>query len=63
MTNRTKKKKKKKEEAERIVVAAAKIIRAEIRERKYDTSSYPTNEDVADLIEVWDGHHTIYNHS
>ena len=28
------------EEAERIVIAAAKIIRAEIRERKYDSNSY-----------------------
>ncbi|XP_065911780.1 uncharacterized protein [Dysidea avara] len=37
------------EEAERIVSAAAKIIRAEIREINYDTTSYPTNEDVADV--------------
>ena len=37
------------EDAERIVIAAAEIIRAEIRERKYDSKSYPTNEDIADV--------------
>ncbi len=37
------------EEAERIVLAAAKIIIAEIRERKYDSKSYPTNEDIANV--------------
>ena len=34
------------DEAERIVTAAEKIIRAEIREQEYDSSSYPTNEDI-----------------
>ena len=29
--------------------AAAKIIRAEIRERIYDAKSYPTNEDIANV--------------
>ena len=29
--------------------AAAKIIQAEIREKTYDTKSYPTNEDVANV--------------
>ncbi len=29
------------------MLAAAKIIIAEIRERKYDCKSYPTNEDIA----------------
>ena len=36
-------------EAERIVIAAAKIIRAEIREREYDSKSYPTSEDIVDI--------------
>ena len=40
MTNGTLKKKEDiQEEAERIVIAAAKIMRAEIRERKYDSNS------------------------
>ena len=37
------------EEAKCIVCAAAKIIRAEIRERTYDAKSYPTNEDIANV--------------
>ena len=37
------------EEAKRIVCAAAKIIRAEIREKTYDTKSYPTNKDIANV--------------
>ncbi len=47
------------EEAERIVVAAAKIVRAEIRERKYDSLLYPTNEDFADISRgmEWIPHH------
>ena len=35
--------------AERIVTAAAKIIRAEIRVREYDSSSYPTNQDITNF--------------
>ena len=39
------------EEAERIVIAAVKkIIRAEIRERKYDSNSYPANEDITSIF-------------
>ena len=50
MTNGTLKKKEDiQEEAERIVIAAAKIIRAEIRERKYDSNSFPANEDISSV--------------
>ncbi len=31
------------------MIAAAKIIRAEIREREYDSKLYPTNEDIANV--------------
>ena len=34
------------DEAERIVVTAVKIVRAAIREKRYDVNSYPTNEDI-----------------
>jgi len=37
------------EEAKRIVCAAAKIIRAEIRGKTYDTQFYPSNEDIANV--------------
>ena len=37
------------DEAERIVTAAAKIIRAEIRVREYDSSSYSTNQDITNF--------------
>ena len=37
------------DEDERIVTAAAKIIRAEIRECKYDSEFDPTNEDIANI--------------
>ena len=37
------------DEAERVVTAAAKIIRAEIRVREYDSSSYPTNQDITNF--------------
>ena len=40
------------DEAERIVITAAKIIRAEIREREYNTDSYPTNDDTTPLADV-----------
>ena len=47
------------EEVERIVLAAAKIIRAEIRESKYDSNLYPTNEDIANVKKgrEWVPHH------
>ena len=35
------------EEAECIVITAAKIIRVEIREREYNTDSYPTDDDIS----------------
>lgn len=35
--------------AETIVIAAAKIINAEIRGKKKDIESYPTNEDITDV--------------
>ena len=37
------------DEAERVVIAAAKIIKAEIREKNYDLKSYPTKEDIVNL--------------
>ena len=37
------------DEAERIVVTVAKIIRAEIRNKKYNSEMYSTNEDIANL--------------
>ncbi len=50
------------EEAERIVVAAAKIVRAEIRERKYDSLFYPPMRMLQILVEVWNGYLTICKH-
>ena len=46
-------------EAECIVIAAAKIIRAEIREKNYDSKSYATNEDIANIDNgrEWIPHH------
>ena len=46
-------------EADCIVTMAAKIIRYEIREREYDQSSYPTNEDIANIEKgkQWIPHH------
>ena len=41
------------------MISAAKIIRAEIREREYDSKSYPTNEELLMLIKVGNGSHTI----
>lgn len=37
------------DEVERIIIAAAKIIRAEIREKSYDSELYPTNEDITNI--------------
>ena len=37
------------DEAERIVVTVAKIITAEIRNKKYNSEMYSTNEDIANL--------------
>ena len=47
------------DEAKRIVTAAAKIIKAEIRERKYDSNSYPTTDDIANDVrnKKWIPHH------
>lgn len=46
-------------EAESIITMAAKIIRDEIGEREYDQSSYPTNEDIANIEKgkQWIPHH------
>jgi len=55
----TEKKENAEDEADRIVCAAAKIIRAEIRERKYDVQSYPSNEDIANVSK---GKEWIPNH-
>jgi hypothetical protein len=43
------------DERQRIVKAAAKLIKAEIRERDYNSTVYPTNEDVknVDLGKQW----------
>ncbi len=40
---------------------AAKIIRDEIREREYDQSLYPTNEDIANIEKgkQWIPHHLL----
>ena len=47
------------DEAERIVIAAAKIISAELREKKYNVQSYPTNEDITNNIQskAWIPHY------
>ena len=47
------------DEAERIVITAAKIIRAEIRDKKYNSDSYPTNEDISNIEKSreWIPHH------
>ena len=37
------------EEAECTMIAAAKIIRAVIRQGKYDSKLYPTNEDIPNV--------------
>ena len=37
------------DEAERIVITAAKIIRAEIRDKEYNLKSYPTNDDISSI--------------
>ena len=37
------------DEAERIVITAAKIIRAEIREKEYNSDSYPTNDNISNI--------------
>ncbi len=46
------------DEMERIVVVAAKIIRAEVREKTYNYNSYPTNEDIRSVDQdKWIPHH------
>ena len=37
------------DEAERIVIIVAKIIRNEIRDREYNSESYPTTEDIGNM--------------
>ena len=49
MTNGTKEGKHRRGSKAYIVCAAAKIIRAEIRERTYDAKLYPRNEDIANI--------------
>ena len=43
----------KEKDAERIVTTAAKVIMAEIRETKYDTSNYPKTLDISDASSDW----------
>lgn len=47
------------DEAERIVITAAKIIRAEIRDKEYNSDSYPTNDDISNIEKSreWIPHH------
>ena len=37
------------DEAERIMITAAKIIRAEIKEKEYNSDLYPTNDDISNI--------------
>ena len=51
------------DEAERIVITAAKIIRAEIRDKEYDSDSYPSNNDISNIEKgIGNGYHTTYRH-
>ena len=43
----------KEKDAERIVMTAAKVIMAEIREEKYDTSAYPKTIDIHNITGDW----------
>ena len=43
----------KEKDAERIVMTAAKVIMAEIREKKYDTSAYPKTLDIHNTTGDW----------
>ena len=40
-------------DAERIIITAAKLIMAEIREKKYDRSVYPKNDDIKTPRDSW----------
>ena len=55
----TEKKASVKDEAERVVTAAAKIISAELREKHYNSESYPANEDIlnSDCSKQWIPHY------
>ena len=48
-----KRRKDKEKDAERIVMTAAKVIMAEIREKKYDTSAYPKTLDIHNTTGDW----------
>ena len=41
------------DEADRIVIAAAKIIKAEIREKEYNINMYPSNDDIVNNSKEW----------
>ena len=43
----------KERDAERIITTAAKLIMSEIREKRYDTSTYPTSEDIRNQDVQW----------
>ena len=43
----------KERDAERIITAAAKLIMSEIREKLYDTSTYPTGGDIRNQDVQW----------
>ena len=43
----------KEKDAERIIITAAKVIMAEIRETKYDTSNNPKTLDISDASSDW----------
>ena len=46
-------KRNKAKDAERIIITAAKLIMAEIRGKKYDTSVYPKNDDIKNPRDSW----------
>ena len=49
-----KRKEDKRTDAERIIETATKLIMADIREKKYDISNYPTHDDIVHPIEnMW----------
>ena len=48
-----KKRKDKEKDAERIVMTTAKVIMAEIRKKKYDTSAYPKTTDIHNTTGDW----------
>ena len=48
------------DEAEHIVITAAKIIRAQIRDKVFNSDSYPTNDDISNIEKSreWIPHHS-----